>query len=274
MKQNSRSPDQNATEGRFTNPLEGDTLARRYSAYHGPNGKELTRLLPTKIQADASVAHAHAVLKSTVMSGQHPCSGALSVFRNGDYRFGYYPPMATPAASAGLSFDLYEFNREFSAAENRLYSFIAVFDGPVSLTELEFEHLLWKQLQQLHEIDVPFFDWDPTVARDPQDPQFSFSFGGKAYFIVGLHAAASRTARRFAWPALVFNAHEIFDRLREAGTFTKMQSTIRKRDIKLQGSINPMVQNFGTVSEARQYSGRPVPDDWRCPFTPRHRKRP
>jgi len=37
--------------------------------------------------------------------------------------------------------------------------------------------------------------------------------------------------------------------------------------VALAGSPNPMLERHGTVSAARQYSGRAVSDDWRCPFT-------
>jgi FPC/CPF motif-containing protein YcgG len=51
--------------------------------------------------------------------------------------------------------------------------------------------------------------------------------------------------------------------------------TIRARDVALQGSMNPMLSDFGEQSEARPYSGRAVPQDWipdfpdpqkKCPF--------
>ena len=32
--------------------------------------------------------------------------------------------------------------------------------------------------------------------------------------------------------------------------------------------MNPALKDFGTQSEARQYAGRAVPPDWRCPFHP------
>jgi FPC/CPF motif-containing protein YcgG len=47
-----------------------------------------------------------------------------------------------------------------------------------------------------------------------------------------------------------------------------MQRATRKRDIALQGSLNPNLADFGTAPETRQYSGRPVGPDWRCPFHP------
>ena len=45
-----------------------------------------------------------------------------------------------------------------------------------------------------------------------------------------------------------------------------MQQLIRGREFALQGTINPMLSNFGEQSEARQYSGRAVDADWNPPF--------
>ncbi len=43
-------------------------------------------------------------------------------------------------------------------------------------------------------------------------------------------------------------------------------SFTRAREMAFQGSINPMLKNFGERSEASQYSGRAVSDNWPCPF--------
>jgi FPC/CPF motif-containing protein YcgG len=139
---------------------------------------------------------------------------------------------------------------------------------------MEFEGLLWKQLRLLHERDAARFDWDPEVASDPDDPRFSFSFGGQALYVIGMRANSSREARRFPWPVLVFNPHEQFERLRGDGKWKRMQGTIRQRDLQLQGSINPMLSDFGERSEARQYSGRAVEENWRAPFEVVERKCP
>jgi FPC/CPF motif-containing protein YcgG len=45
-----------------------------------------------------------------------------------------------------------------------------------------------------------------------------------------------------------------------------VQEVIRNRERNLQGNLNPNLADFGTRSEARQYSGRPVEEGWRCPF--------
>jgi len=84
--------------------------------------------------------------------------------------------------------------------------------------------------------------------------------------VVGLHPRASRRARRFAAPALVFNLHDQFERLRADGRYETLRRTILARDLAFSGSLNPMLARFGEVSEARQYSGRAVEPGWSCPF--------
>ena len=57
---------------------------------------------------------------------------------------------------------------------------------------------------------------------------------------------------------MVFNLHEQFERLRARGKFETMKQIIRAREMTFQGSINPMLKNFGESSEASQYSGRGI----------------
>lgn len=119
---------------------------------------------------------------------------------------------------------------------------------------------------RLHERDRRHHPWDPEASANPDDPHFSYSFGGRAFFVVGMHPNSSRLARRFAWPALVFNARYQFERLREEGRFTHLRDAIRARKVALQGSLNPNQSDHGEDTEARQYSGRPAEPDWWCPF--------
>ncbi len=148
-----------------------------------------------------------------------------------------------------------------------LRSMAVVFEQPGSLDESEYESLLWERLQSFAEKDKWLGQsYDPSVSPDPTDPHFSLSFGGEAYFVVGLHPHASRPARRFAYPTMVFNLHNQFEALREDGRYERMREAILERDRTLAGDINPMLARHGESSEARQYSGRAVDDDWTCPF--------
>ncbi|KQM56921.1 MULTISPECIES: guanitoxin biosynthesis heme-dependent pre-guanitoxin N-hydroxylase GntA [unclassified Sphingomonas] len=146
-------------------------------------------------------------------------------------------------------------------------SFAVIFEGPDGLSEPEFERALWQRVQSLSDKDVwRGQDYDARVSTDPDNPHFSLSFGGEAFFIVGLHPRASRPARRFARPTLVFNLHDQFERLRAEGKYETMREKILVRDEALAGSRNPMLARHGAASEARQYSGRVVDDRWACPF--------
>jgi len=163
--------------------------------------------------------------------------------------------------------ELLDFIREYQAEKTLFRSFAIVFEGPGGLTETEFEHHLWQRVQSFSDKDAWFGEsHDPRVSTDPDSPHFSLSFGGEAFFVVGLHPRASRLARRFERPALVFNLHDQFERLREQGLYEKLSATIISRDTALNGSNNPMLARFGEISEARQYSGRQVDEAWRCPY--------
>jgi FPC/CPF motif-containing protein YcgG len=126
---------------------------------------------------------------------------------------------------------------------------------------------MWQRLQSIADKDAWLVQQpDERVSGDPEDPHFSLTFGGEAYFVVGLHPNASRPARRFDRPVLVFNLHDQFERLRAEGRYEKMREKIIARDVALAGTPNPMLERHGDASAARQFSGRAVNDDWKCPF--------
>lgn len=199
-----------------------------------------------------------------VQQPDFPCLGAKSVVRVNSYELEVYGALGNKSDARALVSDLAKFSEE--ANEDRLSAFVAVFPEAPPEDEMEFEQRLWRQLQFLHEADPHPSLGAPDVSSDPEDPHFSFSVGGRAFFVVGLNPRSSRVARRFHWPALVFNPHEQFSRLREQGRFDGLRSAIRARDIALQGSENPNLADFGERSEARQYSGRQTEGDWKCPF--------
>ena len=213
--------------------------------------------------AHASEADVVRGMELMVTHAEFPCLGAKSVFRRGSVAHVVLDDMADPDVPAQLLERLQAFAAEIEG-EGGFHSFIATFREPLPTSEAAFESSLFGLLQRLHDADDQ--SWADGVGSDPNDPHFAFSAGGSAYFIVGLHPAASRVARRAPLPTLVFNPHEQFEELRAEGRFDGMRTTIRRRDENLQGSINPMVADHGDSTEALQYSGRRHPAGWEPPL--------
>jgi len=200
-----------------------------------------------------------------------PCVGSKAALAKGAIRTIELSRLGHPFNAARLHRRLEKFARDIEAldpADSTVHSMVALYPGSAAMDELAFEAALWTQLEALHAIDVDRdAAWNQSVSADPASAQFSMSVAGHAFFVIGLHPGASRIARRFEMPALVFNSHVQFDRLKADGRYAKMQTATRERDVALQGSINPNLADHGQASEARQYSGRAVGAAWRCPFS-------
>lgn len=199
-----------------------------------------------------------------------PCVGAKAALNRGGMRFVVARDFASHWDDLRILPALHDLARAYRDDPVPFQSLAVIFESGAPASEEAFENGLWARLQSLSDKDR----WlghapDPAVGADPADPHFAMSFGGSAFFVVGLHPAASRPARRFRLPALVFNLHDQFERLRAEGRFETLRDTIQQRDIALAGTANPMLSDHGTVSAARQYSGRAVGNDWRCPFSGR-----
>ncbi len=214
--------------------------------------------------------HIHSQLRSMVMSRHFPCSGAKTAFSQGTYRYGVFQKMGEQASTRELGSALKAFIKERPNLNIGYNTFIASFLEKPPGSSLEFTEMLWHQLQVLHDIDDA--EWDSAVSSDPESPEFSFSFGGCSFFVIGLHACSPRYARRFAFPTLVFNPHDQFELLRKKGDFEKFKEIVRKHDFALQGSCNPILENHGLSSEAKQYSGEPLDSEWKCPFKHKAKK--
>ena len=196
-----------------------------------------------------------------------PCVGAKSAIARGSLVIVQARDITSGWNDLQIHRDLLDWSEKWRDDPDGLRSLAVVFDGPDDLTEKQFEAAMWQRLQSLadkdHWLDQ---ELDDAVSPDPDDPHFSLSFGGEGYFAVGLHPNASRPARRFAHPAIVYNLHAQFLKLREEGRFERMRERIMTRDIALAGSPNPMLADHGEASAARQFSGRAVDDAWACPF--------
>lgn len=202
--------------------------------------------------------------KDFILNGQHPCVMAKAMFKMNKYQLKVYEDMDDPNILKTLLSDLNQYIDGYNFEDSNFESFLAVFPNNYFSNEISFEKALWNTLQNLHEMDQ--CEWDHRVSDDPDDPQFSFSLNGRAFYIIGMHPESSRMARQTPYTTLVFNLHWQFEKLREIGTYQKVKNMIRKNDEGLQGSINPVLNDFGDDSETKQYSGRKVETQWKCPF--------
>lgn len=229
-------------------------------------GRFRTMLYPTD-DSDHPLARRFAEF---IREAEFPCVGAKSALAKSQIRFVVGRDLRSAWDDLRIYPNLLDLARSYSREPTLFHSLAVLFEQDSDLDEAAFEACLWDRLASLTDKD----DWhgqppDPRVSADPDDPHFSLSFGGEAFFVVGLHPHASRPARRFERPALIFNLHDQFEQLRASGVYDKMRSTIIARDVALAGDPNPMLARHGTISEARQYSGRAVDDDWVCPFSGR-----
>lgn len=200
-----------------------------------------------------------------------PCFAGQTALQRDLVTHVFAGPMGCPADDAKAAKAIAAFAAR-DKAEHTFASLVVHFTDTESMPETGFERLLFARLQGIHGADAPRHAWDPKVSDDPDDPSFSMSVGGKAFYVVGLHPGASRPARRLAHPALVFNLHEQFEYLRSQGRYERLKSAIVERDIALNGSANPMLAVHGSSSEAIQYSGRHIVGEWHCPFRPHREK--
>ncbi|WP_237476858.1 guanitoxin biosynthesis heme-dependent pre-guanitoxin N-hydroxylase GntA [Lichenibacterium dinghuense] len=209
-------------------------------------------------------------LRAFIRNPPFPCVGAKSALSRGRMHVIVARDITSAWDDLRIYPELLNFIASYRRQPDLFQSFAVVFEGPGDLTEEEFERSLWARAQSLSDKDAWHGeDYDARVASDPDNSHFSLSFGGEAFFIVGLHPRASRPARRFSSPVLVFNLHVQFERLRAEGRYEKLRDSIMRRDEDLAGSLNPMLARHGEISEARQYSGRSVDAEWRCPLRPR-----
>lgn len=209
-----------------------------------------------------------AMLEEHVADRAFPCVGAKAALAKGTLNVLAANRIDSAWDDLRIHDGLIRFAEAYRADPGLFRSFAVVFEGPGDLDEPAFEEAVWRRIQSLSDKDVwrgqPY---DARVSADPDSPHFSLSFGGEAFFVVGLHPQASRVARRFARPTMVFNLHDQFETLRAQGQYEGMREKIMVRDEKVAGSRNPMLARHGELSEARQYSGRVVEPGWRCPFS-------
>lgn len=204
--------------------------------------------------------------KAFLQNKDFPCVAARAALEKQHIRFFVAEHISCPDNDKEIVKFLKEFKSDYRKSDSRFHSAVIIFREPGDLDEDMFDRFLWKRLQDLSDLDSKINFYDKRVDIDPSSPNFSFSINEEAFFVIGLNPGSSRKARRFNYPALVFNPHAQFEELRDEQLYEKMKSIVRKRDQSFSGSVNPMLQDYGSRSETFQYSGKKYNEDWKCPL--------
>ena len=225
------------------------------------------RAPPTRVISNVSMIELiHEEIANLIKQKNYPCVPAVQSVAQKEYLVEIYGKLGSGQHASLIAKALSNFRRQQIETKSPFLSFWAVFPESKNLTEEEFEVDLWKELSFLAAQSDPALGWDSEFSSDPADPKFCFSFEGEAFFVVGLHPQSSRKARQFPFPTLIFNRYEQFKELMRQGRYETLVKQNRQRDLKFQGSINPMVEKYGEEREAIQFSGKANSSDWKCPF--------
>jgi len=201
---------------------------------------------------------------------EFPCIAAKAAAERHQVKCMVAGNMACAKDDVAILHFIYEFVDVYRMATKPFHSAAVIFEQPVIHCESEFDHFFWQRLQSLSNLDAQKYAYDTRVNPDPFSGNFSFSLKSEAFFIIGLHPCNSRISRQFSYPVIVFNPHAEFVKMRLTERYEKMKEVVRKKDVAFSGTINPMLDDFGTTSEVYQYSGKNYDANWQCPLKINH----
>lgn len=181
---------------------------------------------------------------ASFLSPDYPCTPALSALKQGSLII-----TEIPGKIGSTGIDLRPMLQGFIdrlESRNEPYLSLWLSWDPEEMSEEEFEIRLWREVRAFC-------------------PNLPVSFGSHQLFLVGMHPNSSRKARRFPRCSIIVNSFSQFERIEATGNYPSLVSSIRERDKKYSGSVNPMVEEYGDVWEEIQFSGKVNPPDWEPP---------
>lgn len=200
--------------------------------------------------------------RSKITDSTFSCVGAKACMNKMSYTYCIAGRLGTKKSAHIIYDSMGAYLTQKSTFDTPFTSFITFFEKE-DIPAVDFEKRLWTQLSLLAKMDDTRSD--PMYSTNPNDANFALSLRGDAFFVIGLTPSHPRMCRRFDYPTLVFNPMSQFHDLRKKGLFTRIQRTVRMREEKWHGGINPNLL-FENQSDALQYSGLPVSHDWQCPI--------
>lgn len=212
-----------------------------------------------------NLMHIQEHLQRLISTKNYPCIAAIQALHKNEIITNAYDNFGSGLSAPLLLQNLKAFKQRQQAGEESYLTYFAVFPNDTCTDEDDFEKRLWAELSAVCN-EPNAGPWDPEFSDNPTDKNFCFSIDGSAFFVVGMHPQSSRTSRQFPYPALAFNLYSQFTDLMQKNTYHPMVALNRQRDLKFQGSINPMAEQYNEEWEAIQFSGKKNPPSWQCPF--------
>ena len=102
-----------------------------------------------------------------IINKNHPCVMAQTVFSMDKVEFHTYENFGSKNTAGKILKDLKQYIENYDFESNEFLTFMAVFKGRKEYSEKQFEEMLWKQLDFLHEVDTEA--WDTAVSSDPSN---------------------------------------------------------------------------------------------------------
>lgn len=200
-----------------------------------------------------------------VSQKNYPCIAAIKSFHQDEYQVGTYEGFGSGTSWRSLRQDLHSFLNEIKRTNSPYFTFWATYPTEAVLSEDLFEQKMWNELSCLTSEEMKSSDWG-TAPSHPEEQSFGLHLFGENFFVVGLHPNSSRKSRQFPFPTLIFNIFRQFDVLKKENIYDPMVKANRIRDVKFQGSANPMALLHGEKWESIQFSGKNNSSEWKCPF--------
>ena len=213
-------------------------------------------------------AGAYAEIRDKVLDEAFPCTFGTVAQRRGEILYAFIAPDQLRDALIAYT----DFLRPLEPVMASLTPFAAVMPPLTGFTEREYFDYGWALLQRLHDEDP--HPWPDRIPTDPDDPKWSYCFGGLPLFVnfkTPVHARrrSRRTSRSFM---LLFQSRDGFDVVAgDSVQGRRARDLIRKKLAAYDAvPVYPELAHYATLAnrEWRQYF---VPEEntplaRECPF--------
>ena len=203
-------------------------------------------------------AAAYAEIRDKVLDEAFPCTFGTIAQRRGEILYAFL--LADDLRHALIAYT--DMLRPLEPVVASLTPFAAVMPPREGYSEKEYFDYGWSLLQRLHEQDP--HPWPERIPQDPDDPKWSYCFGGLPLFVnfktpAHVHRKSRRTERSFT---LLFQSRDGFDVVAgDSVQGRRARDLIRKKLAAYDAvSVYPELAHYATAANR----------EWRQYFVPEH----